>query len=236
MTDTYFDEIGFKLGDNSCLGSTESRQELDGEEILFYNDVSMYESDESLDMYTSKYTSQMTPGGGLRKTPGRPFDESPFRMQISQDVVQQMDATNATRKRSIPAVDVNDEYIDEDEDNDYDYDAPVQERKGKVFKKQYSDPFHAFFAQLLKADEDSLTFSPSNHKDKLKLQIQDGVVDDYYDDAFLEGMCINWRGTGGRSRLSFDRRIMLRAAFRQFPSFAFSTSKRKIKQRFQIEI
>ena len=190
LSDAYFDEIGFKFGDNSCLGSTESQQELDGEEVLFYNDVSMYESDESLDMYTSKYTSQMTPGGGggggttLRKTPGRPFDESPFRMQISQDVARQMDAANASRTRSIPSVDESDDYIDDNDD-----DAPLQERKGsgrgKIFKKQYSDPFHAFFAQLLKADEDSLTFSPSSHKQNLKLQIQDGAVDDYDQDGVI---------------------------------------------------
>ncbi|CAJ1950550.1 unnamed protein product [Cylindrotheca closterium] len=47
--DAYFDEIGFKLGDNSCLGSTESPDNLDGEQILFQNDHSgklFYESGE----------------------------------------------------------------------------------------------------------------------------------------------------------------------------------------------
>ncbi|KAL3943047.1 MAG: hypothetical protein SGBAC_002866 [Bacillariaceae sp.] len=36
--DAYFDEIGFKMGDNSCLGSAESPDNLDGEQILFHGD------------------------------------------------------------------------------------------------------------------------------------------------------------------------------------------------------
>eukprot|EP00980_Cylindrotheca_fusiformis_P009934 scaffold2195_cov132-Cylindrotheca_fusiformis.AAC.18 len=62
-SDTYFDEIGFKLGENSCLGSTESPDNLEGEEILFYQNDKIFsesgdedEENDSEDYHESQCT------------------------------------------------------------------------------------------------------------------------------------------------------------------------------------
>jgi hypothetical protein len=55
-TDTYFKEIGFKLGENSCLGSTES-PDLDGEEISFYKDGFLFDEERSEEDEENSYAS-----------------------------------------------------------------------------------------------------------------------------------------------------------------------------------
>jgi hypothetical protein len=146
-TDTYFDEIGFKLGEHSCLGSTESPDNLDGEEILFYKDDRLfYESDDDAEA-----------GAGA--------DEEEEEEEI-EDYGSHYEV-NTTTTPTTKRVEMT-EQLRQELDHAHNYLASISLKEQHHQQHQNSNSFsrgiQSYFAQLLRTD--SLEYSPStsNHR------------------------------------------------------------------------